>query len=404
MPNWVLSSGGVLADLDIDFVHDRAWSGGAEVSIASLLTCSRASTSYYTNASGALTSFGSNTARYGNRGLLVESTRTNILLQSQTLDNASWNTESSLTVSADVDTAPDGTATADRINITANEAFFRQGVTVAENTAYVFSFYAKRGTATVANYSVFNHSSPGDIVATTSYFASTDSSNYTRIVVPFTTPAGCTSISTYIWRGDNQNGNTWFLWGAQLEAGAFATSYIPTTTTSVTRPDEANSIGVISGTVHTFYSESLIPQIGNASGIYDSENFGGRIILRGDNGDCSFGPSDGISFGVPTANVPYKYAIALATNDMAGSRNGGAIQTDTSVTVTAITGMGLGCNTNPSAHINGHLQRFAWFNERLSNAALQTLGSEFGGHPYYPHVGQLMSTGRRRYTRFLATG
>ena len=40
--SWIFNSGGTLAALDIDFVNNKAWNGTAS-SIASLLTCSRAS-------------------------------------------------------------------------------------------------------------------------------------------------------------------------------------------------------------------------------------------------------------------------------------------------------------------------------------------------------------------------
>src|SRR5688572_8607654 len=64
-PGWVITSGANIPVLDIDFVNNRAYNAPFSVSIASLLTCTRASTGYYTWADGTLTSFAVDTLRYG---------------------------------------------------------------------------------------------------------------------------------------------------------------------------------------------------------------------------------------------------------------------------------------------------------------------------------------------------
>jgi hypothetical protein len=74
----------------------------------------------------------------------------------------------------------------------------------------------------------------------------------TTIASPGTvSPRVASSLSgttqTYVGNGDEAI----FIWGAQLEVGTFTTSYIPTTTTALTRPVDSAVIdgtGVITGT------------------------------------------------------------------------------------------------------------------------------------------------------------
>ena len=70
------------AALDIDFVNGKAWLGSTETSLSGLFTVTRASTGTYENSDGSITTFGPNTLRYGDKGLLVEEERTNYLKNS----------------------------------------------------------------------------------------------------------------------------------------------------------------------------------------------------------------------------------------------------------------------------------------------------------------------------------
>lgn len=166
--------------------------------------------------------------------LLLEPSRTNIILRSEDL-STTW-----ITAGANVSTneivSPDGTQNADKLTITSTGgSVYQQNLTVTASTNYIFTFYVKRGTiaSDETALAIYNQSASNFIVQNVSYTAS--ETEWTRITYSFTTPSGCTSVRVYPQRKSGEGLGTTFLWGCQLELGSYATSYIPTEGSSVTR-------------------------------------------------------------------------------------------------------------------------------------------------------------------------
>jgi hypothetical protein len=190
--------------------------------------------------------------------LLLEPQRTNLALYSEQFDNAGW-TKSDCTISANAAISPDGYTNADRVipdsGLTCNVT---QSFSYTTGTSYTISVFAKKesslnliGITVAGNASVsFNLDTNvfttlallnGWTLGGTSY---DDYGNgWKRVKVTYvagTTGSSVTRVAEVRNTGDGTSGV--LFWGAQLEAGAYATWYIPTLSTSVTRvADDADT-------------------------------------------------------------------------------------------------------------------------------------------------------------------
>ena len=187
----------------------------------------------------AFTRTGDTATRVNSAGL-IEKVRTNLILQSQTFDNASWakvgvGTGVAPVVTANAGAAPDGTTTADRIvfntgagTTSSDRSIFRQSVVLTEGSNG--SFYIKSNTGSSQSIGFHNGGQIDTVTATTSW---------QRFNVNITSSVTFFGLEN---RGDNATAGTCdvLVWGAQLQNGDIATAYIPTTTAAVSVGPVAN--------------------------------------------------------------------------------------------------------------------------------------------------------------------
>ena len=162
--------------------------------------------------------------------LLLEPQRTNLATFSEQFDNASWTKDAGVIVNANTTTSPSGVQDADQINFTINNrAIYRAGTSTG---AHMFSIYLKGEGANIGKQIQLII---GNVGGTTNV---TLTDQWQRFTADATSSSyvGITKVSS-------GQADSVLAWGAQLEAGAYATSYIPTTTASVTRNADSISLG-----------------------------------------------------------------------------------------------------------------------------------------------------------------
>jgi hypothetical protein len=406
-----------MPSLDLRFAESKSLVDA--VSGQNLITFTRASTGTFVDSDGVIRSAGNDVPRFDHNpltgeclGLLVEEQRQNLLLRSEEFDNASW-TKGNSSVSADATQAPTGTTTADKLveNTATTEHNITQSATWLGNTTYTFSVYAKPDGrsrfdllfGTAGNWSGGRQAafdvSTGSVVATDGAMASITAAGdgWFRCRITATTTASpsaslvalrmIASGTSVTYTGDGTSGL--FLWGAQLEAGAFPTSYIPTTGTAATRTADVVSISGID--LSSWYNQSTGSIFCEAlnKGLLGTAAPRPVSFSNGTNNNLVefFGSTDTsigwqvLDGGVTQANVAQsassstinKLAATYALNNFALSINAAASSTDTSGTIPVIDRVRIGNRQDSARSWNGPIRRLTYWPTRLPNSTLQSI-------------------------------
>ena len=212
----------VLAEptLDLNFAANTITGAGA---FTDVLLCQRASTGYAETAAGTLTSFASEALRRTDKGLLAEEARTNVVLWNRDLTNVVW-TKTNITAAKD-QTGPDGVAnSASSLTATAADGTCLQSITLASSALFQ-SVYVKRITGSGVINMTMDNGATWSVIPVTSSWA--------RVSIP-----AQTLVDPRVGFRIVTSGDAIAVDFVQLEAGAFATSPIPTTTASAARAAE----------------------------------------------------------------------------------------------------------------------------------------------------------------------
>lgn len=340
-------------------------------------------------------------------GLLMEEARTNLCLQSEDLET-SW-TATNGGVSANAAVAPDGNTTADQFDADGGGSSYMQQtskVTVTDSVPVAVSIFAKyidnqwislrftdvTGTPRVS-FDIQNGVKGTETGSITGSIEDVGGGWYKCSAVA-TSTATTIAVRFYLATstsvlGTPASGKGAYLWGAQIEEGAFITSYIPTTTASVTRakdvPPTTTDLSWFNENAGTMFVQATMPVITNSTSYlmevddgtssdgfilwFDSDeliNFD-SINSGGDNGGV-----DGAS--AITAETVFKGIAAYAQDD---------VTTYTDGTVTAgpdsaadfplgdsMVNMRLGQDESGGSSFNGHIQTVKFWNVRKANAFL----------------------------------
>ena len=168
------------------------------------------------------------------RGLLVEGQGINVCIYSQAIAGAGWNTTTGYTVTTNTTDllSPAGDNTATKLVYTSGYARCIQTVNLAANTTYTMSYWIK--SVMTHTFRVYDLTAGADIASSIGSIPVT--SSWTRVQKTFTTGASTSSCWFYVAPdGGPTAGLTAYVWGAQVELGSGASSYIPTGASQVTR-------------------------------------------------------------------------------------------------------------------------------------------------------------------------
>lgn len=339
------------------------------------------------NASGLIESVAADTARFDFdpttlvcKGLLIEEQRQNVILNSANWTAGSWSSyttgSATISITAASGTAPDGTNTATKVDFNvpvSDQAFMSSNVfSVTNGLSYAGSFYAKAATgADVGKQILFRHAGAG------SYTIATLTANWVRYSSVEVAPATFTpelGIGLRPGVAGSSGAVSVLFWGAQEEAGAFVTSYIPTTSGAVTRNAD---LATITGTAFSGFWQAgkggvlVRARPGTVSGTrpwvqFDDGTTDNIIALRGNTTNPELyikATTDQAQIDAGTISADTSYALTGVwdTNNCAARLDAGTAVFDASATIPVVTQARLG--SDGTNYLNGHLELFNFYDQ-----------------------------------------
>ena len=343
----------------------------ATPSTLDIITATRAGTATFTDASGNIQTASPNTVRVDHVGgvpmMLIEPAATNLVTNT---DFSDWIQASSTTLidgsgyagqPSKIFTASAGT----------HRTFRTPAFATTAGTTYTGSFWIRRvsGTGDIQLY--HQYSAQGNLTNITSDI----SGEWTRVEKTFTGNASSGDVWFGIWI--NVQGDAVEIAMPQVEAGSVATSFIPTSGSAVTRA--ADDLVIDGSDFTNFYNQSegtiyIEWQREATNTVYPftiSDGGSGNYIRINNASTCRIktGSSEQASLSLGSSNTGQinRAAVSFAANNFDGSKNGGAVVSDSAGTPPTVNQLQIGGLYSTGSEINGHIKRLIYWPHHSDN-------------------------------------
>ena len=309
-----------------------------------------------------------------NGALLLEPSRTNLVTYSEYFEHSLWDSGATTAeISKSPNLSPEGVANCYYVeNVSGGQLGFY--TTITSGASYTGSFWVRKvsGSGVVRMINVNNSGTDFNV-----------GTEWTRVSVTATS----TSTTGRCYVQAKNTGDIIEVYGAQLEAGSYASSYVPTYGSAVTRSADDCSVTGVSDVIGqsegTLFIDAVIADEVDTEGYYfriDETSYSNTILFgRSASGNVfailRVGGSTVSQMAENDIPDRVKLAFAYKSGDSVLYMNGSEADTDSATfTITAdLNDFRLGSYSSSLAHMSGDVKQAAIFKERLSDSELATL-------------------------------
>ena len=308
---------------------------------------------------------------------MLEPSRTNLFPYSEDFSDASWSKQN-VSLTSNYELSPSGNLTADRVITTNTGVDLYQDISVVENTSYQLTFYAKLRDGEDIQARFYDLSNSSNI-SYVNYSSQLSDNEWKRVEIEVTTPLGCTSLRVWLVALTSTVIDVSY-WGAQLEEGSYATSYIPTQGSISNEVADVCSqtvpsgiIGQTEGTMYFQTNKLFSSGTRSIALAYTSGSSYYQIYLTSSNQiRVDVNGSLLVITSAINLNILNKIAFAYKSGENILYVNGVELASSTSTTIpTSLNDFYLGNSLGNEQ--SGSYKDFKLYNTRLSNAELQAL-------------------------------
>jgi len=384
------------------------------------ITFTRASTATYFDAAGVMQTAATNTPRWDYdpvtlalRGMLIEEARTNVATNSRT---ASLWTKTDVVVTDNSTISPEGTANASlAVEGVAGTALLATNTpTITPSSTVSFSAFLKRGNndfvrvlctdnGTANGVNVWINLATGAVTSSVRGTATNVSASSVALpngwfrVVATATLIGTSTICSIALNcapsagsAARVNNGQYYVFGGQIEAGASASSYIPTTGASAPRAADSCTMStspwLTDPLALSYVIEATQPMQGSpvAWVQFDDGTVNNRSVLSTNAGALNLAYFENVatvttvtlsSVGNVVAGVPFKGGVSSTAGQHIYARDGVSSTPNTNAAnPPVVTTLRIGKGTNPTTG-SFYVRRVSYWSRALSVAELRTVTS-----------------------------
>ena len=339
--------------------------------------------------------------------LLLEPESTNLITYSEDFSDSYW-TKSGSSITSNAVISPDGTLNASKLKEdtgNSNHNIYSNNITVTLGSEYTVSLYVKKAERSIIridggyrltlgatfNLNTLQVTGVGTIEALANDWYKLTASGVGEI------SNGETNIFAFLldnsgtqsYQGDGTSGV--YIWGAQLEQQEYATSYIPTNGTTITRVGETctdsgdastfnDSEGVLMAEISALYEDDSNRYVSISDGSLNN-----RLVIRYI-GNNQIGILGVVGGSIQVNLTPYvnditinsKVVLKYKQNDFAMWIDGFKIGTDTSGSLPSagtFNRLNISGATGASSFFYGKVKQIQYFDSALTDAEIETLTS-----------------------------